>query len=135
MHNKNIKNMKFNSLIFKIYTKLYIYIYIYLYLYLYKRSLKSLPYFGLKYKKRLQGIGEGLKTSCDQQSIEQKPKFLFKTTYTFRLRLAPCTFSKCKIFSSENIFWKRKYFQVFGNILKNALKNIFKCLAVFLKML
>ena len=35
---------------------------------------------------------------------------------------------------SENIFWKRKYFQVFDCILKNTLENIIRCLVVFLKM-
>ena len=34
MLHKNIRNMKFNSLIFKIYTKLFIYIYIYIYIYI-----------------------------------------------------------------------------------------------------
>ena len=42
--------------------------------------------------------------------------------------------SKCKIFLGENIFRKGKYFQVFGGILKNILKNIFQCLVMFLKI-
>ena len=43
-----------------------------------------------------------------------------------RLCLVECKiFSKCKIFSGENIFGKGKYFQVFGCIPKNALENIF----------
>ena len=54
----------------------------------------------------------------------------------FRLRLVGCKiFSECKIFSNENIFGKGKYFQVFGCIPKNALKNIFKRLVVFLKII
>ena len=44
----------------------------------------------------------------------------------FRLCLVECKiFCECKIFSGENIFGKGKFFQVFGCIPKNALKNIF----------
>ena len=42
-------------------------------------------------------------------------------------------FSRCEKFSGENIFGKRKYFQVFGCIMKIILENIFKCLVVFWK--
>ena len=34
-------------------------------------------------------------------------------------------FGSCKIFSGNAIFGKGKYFQVFGCISKNVLKNIF----------
>ena len=44
-------------------------------------------------------------------------------------------FGSCKIFSENAIFGKRKYFQIFGYISKNVLKNIFWCLVVFLKIL
>ena len=41
---------------------------------------------------------------------------------TIRVRLFQCKmFYKCKIFSGASV----KYFQVFGGILKNTLKNIF----------
>ena len=43
-------------------------------------------------------------------------------------------FGSCKIFSGNAIFGKGKYFQVFGCILKNVLKNIFWYLVVFLKI-
>ena len=46
-----------------------------------------------------------------------------------RLRLVECKiFFECKIFSSENIFRKGKYFQVFGSIMKIVLENVFMCL-------
>ena len=43
-------------------------------------------------------------------------------------------FGSCKIISGNAIFGKGKYFQVFGCISKNVLKNIFWCLVVFLKI-
>ena len=43
-------------------------------------------------------------------------------------------FGSCKIFSENAIFGKGKYFQVFGCISKNVLKNIFWCLVLFLKI-
>ena len=45
-------------------------------------------------------------------------------------------FGSYKIFSGTGnvIFGKGKYFQVFGYISKNVLKNIFWCLVVFLKI-
>ena len=43
-------------------------------------------------------------------------------------------FGSCKIFSGNAIFGKGKYFQVFGCISKNVLKNIFWCLVLFLKI-
>ena len=52
----------------------------------------------------------------------------FNACKTFSLRLCLVEykiFFECKIFSSENIFRKGKYFQVFGCISKNALENIF----------
>ena len=48
----------------------------------------------------------------------------------FHLRLRLVT---CKIFSSENIFGKGKYFQVFGCIMKFFLENVFRCLVAFWK--
>ena len=44
-------------------------------------------------------------------------------------------FSEGKIFSSENIFKKGKYFQVFGCVAKNALENPFlSCFSHFLRI-
>ena len=49
-----------------------------------------------------------------------------------RLHLVTCKiFFECKIFSGENIFGKRKYFQVFGCFMKIVLENVFKCLVAF----
>ena len=53
-----------------------------------------------------------------------------------RLCLVECKiFSEGKIFSSENIFGKGKYFQVFGCVAKNALENPFlSCFSHFLRI-
>lgn len=37
-----------------------------------------------------------------------------------------------KIYSSENIFHKAKYSQVFGCVSENTPENIFKCVVMFL---
>ena len=51
-----------------------------------------------------------------------------------RLCLFQCKiFSGCKIFLVENIFKKRKYFLVFGCIVKIILENNFQCLVIFWK--
>ena len=60
---------------------------------------------------------------------------LYSLKRELRLCLVTCKlFSECKIFSSENIFRKGKYFLVSSCILKIVLENIFKCLVIFWKM-
>ena len=58
--------------------------------------------------------------------IRFKNKIKYIKHFALRLRLAGC-----KIFSSENIFGKRKYFQVFGYIMKIVLENVFGCFVAF----
>ena len=49
----------------------------------------------------------------------------FMFLIAFRQCLVECKiFSECKIFLSEYIFGKGKYFQMFGCIPKNTLENI-----------
>ena len=56
---------------------------------------------------------------------------IFRKCFTL-LCLAICKlFFEYKIFLSENIFEKGKYFLVFGYILKIVLENIFWCLVTF----
>ena len=64
--------------------------------------------------------------------IRFKNKIKYIKHFALSLRLAGCKiFSKYKIFSSENIFGKRKYFQVFGYIMKIVLENVFGCFVAF----
>ena len=55
--------------------------------------------------------------------------FFFKTVFGFRK-----IFSGKYLFSGNAIFRKGKYFQVFGCIWENIVKNIFWCLVVLLKI-
>ena len=75
-----------------------------------------------------------IKISITKGFLLKKKKKRVLPILKFRLCLATWKlFSECKIFSSETIFRKGKYFQVFGCILKIVLENIFRCLITFWK--
>ena len=58
-----------------------------------------------------------------QHPSQKKKKKYYNTKVVFWLYVK--RFSSVKYFQVKFIFWKRKYFQVFGGTQKNALKNTF----------
>ena len=68
--------------------------------------------------------------TCKQ--ILENRKIYDEKYLKLRLHLVECKiFSKCKIFSGENVFGKGKYFQVFSYIMKIVLENVFMRLVIF----